>query len=118
MAKVPPVFFPAPEMPVLPVFENFESLNVGDSWIGWTLFPDKAREMIRVTEDTAAQGRRSLEIRDDLESWTPHMYKTLMRPKGRQRISFALKVERVPVFNLRYVTRKVSGKGLLDLRSV
>ena len=94
MAKVPPVFFPAPEMSVLPVFEDFESLNVGDGWIGWTLFPDKAREMIRVTEDTAAQGRKSLEVRDDLESWTPHMYKTLMRSKGRQRISFALKVEK------------------------
>ena len=59
--------------------------------------------MVRVTDDTAAHGRKSLEVRDEIDDWPPHFCQTPTRTGGVQRISFALKVEKgaMPQFEVR-----------------
>ena len=103
LPKVPPVFFPAPEKPTLKVVEDFESLKTGGNWDIWHFHPADARKLMRVTEATAAQGRKSLEIVDSLPEWMPHMYCTPTRTNGMQRVSFDLKVEKgaKPQFEVR-----------------
>ena len=103
LPPVPPVFFPAPEKPQLPVCEDFEATPVGDTWPNWHIHPGRAVELVRVTDATAAQGSRSLEVVDSLPEWTPHMFCTPMRKTGLQKVSFALKVEKgaQPQFEVR-----------------
>ena len=103
LPNTPPVFFPAPEPLALPAVEDFESVKVGRAWPKWNLYPDNAKDMVRVTDATAAHGRKSLEVRDEIGGWQPHMWHEPTRLKGIQRISFSLKVEKgaMPQFEVR-----------------
>ena len=93
MPKVPDVFFPAPEPIIEDIAEDFEETPVGAAFPGWSVLPPDGTNTIRVTERFAAGGKRSLEIIDDKKDWRPHLYRSLYRPKGRWRISFALRIE-------------------------
>ena len=93
MPKVPDVFFPAPEPLIEDMREDFENVSAGAAFPGWAVLQPDGTNTIRVTERTAASGRRSLEIIDDKKDWRPHMYRSIYRPKGRWRISFALRIE-------------------------
>ena len=93
MPKVPDVFFPAPEPLIEDIREDFENVPAGAAFPGWSVLQPDGTNTIRVTERTAASGRRSLEIIDDKKDWRPHMYRSIYRPKGRWRISFALRIE-------------------------
>lgn len=92
--KTPAVFFPPPDREELPVAENFENVETGAVWPNWNLHPKNAPEFIHVTEETAAQGKKSLRITDAIDDWSPHLYNCVLRKaQGVQRISFALRVE-------------------------
>ncbi|MBR4172051.1 MAG: right-handed parallel beta-helix repeat-containing protein [Kiritimatiellae bacterium] len=93
-AKTPAVFFPPPERENLPIAEDFENVESGGSWPNWNMHPKNAAEYIKVTDATAAQGRKSLEITDGIASWMPHLYHYMLRNhQGIQRITFALRLE-------------------------
>ena len=93
MPKVPDVFFPAPEPNMDDMREDFEKVPVGAAFPGWSVLQPDGTNTIRVTERTAASGRRSLEIIDDKKDWRPHMYRSIYCPKGRWKLSFALRIE-------------------------
>ena len=100
----PAVFFPAPEKPQFPVAEDSEHVPVGGSWPRWRLFPADGAKYIHVTDTTAADGSRALEVVDALDTWTPHMYLEAQRTQpGSYKISFALKIEpgAAPEFEVR-----------------
>ena len=91
----PPVFFAAPDRPPVPVAENFEALPTGGSWTGWHVTKSSVdAHLVKVTDETAARGRKSLEVVDSQAGWIPHFYQNCVRKGGLQRILFSLKVER------------------------
>ncbi|MBQ1429430.1 MAG: right-handed parallel beta-helix repeat-containing protein [Kiritimatiellae bacterium] len=93
MPKVPDVFFAAPEPIIEDIREDFEEVPVGTAFPGWSVLQPDGTNTIRVTERFAAAGRRSLEVIDDKKDWRPHFSRSVYRPKGRWKISFALMVE-------------------------
>ncbi len=103
MPKVPDVFFPAPEPIIDDIREDFEKVPAGAAFPGWAVLQPDGTNTIRVTERTAASGRHSLEVIDDKKDWRPHIYRSLYRPKGRWKLSFALRIEdhAQPRFGLR-----------------
>lgn len=94
MAKVPAVFFPAPEQPVVNVDEDFESVPVGGEFPGWSVLEPDGTNTVRVTDRFAATGRKSLEIIDDKKDWRPHIYRSVSRTRGLCRLSFSLRIEK------------------------
>ncbi len=73
--------------------EDFEEVPSGAAFPGWSVLQPDGTNTIRVTERPAASGRRSLEIIDDKKDWRPHMYRSIYCPKGRWKLSFALRIE-------------------------
>ena len=91
----PPVFFAAPDRPDVPVAEDFEALPTGGTLTGWHVTKSSVdAHLVKVTDETAARGRKSLEVVDSQSGWTPHFCLNCLRQKGLQRIVFSLKVER------------------------
>lgn len=88
LPPVPDVYFPAPDKPVHPCRENFETAGADAPWPNWQCVSDAGRPYMRVTEETAAEGRKSFEVTDVDADWKPHFCDWPSRTKGRQTISF------------------------------
>lgn len=93
LPSVPAVWTAAPPRPELPLAENFEQVPVGEGWPKWTNSNEHHPEMIRVVEGDAAEGTRSVEFTQKLTAWRPHVYRSISRERGLQRISFAFRQE-------------------------
>lgn len=90
-----PRAFPPPPPPQ-PIAEDFESVAVGDKAPGATTNEENAEATIRVTEETAATGRRSLKFIDapgQQHNYSPHMYYSPTFSTGTLVGRFALRVE-------------------------
>jgi hypothetical protein len=88
-----PPLTPLTPPPPSPIHEDFETLDPGETVPGATTFGETETAHIRVTEKTAAQGRRSLEFADAAKlpkSYWPWLaYRTAITT-GRPALRFAL----------------------------
>ena len=85
---------PPPAPAARPFIEDFETAAVGTSPTTFTCFDSNRPELIQISEETAASGRRSLKITDAdglKHGWEPHLFQGV-RPyeTGRVRFSFDL----------------------------
>jgi hypothetical protein len=87
----------APEPPSIPVSEDYEASEVGQAPSGAEAHVENRGDAIRVTEATAASGRRSVEILDApglSQRYNPHfVYSRFAFKTGPIRNSFSLRVE-------------------------
>ncbi len=90
-----PYTFPMPPGPQ-PVDDGFEDTAVGEPPKLARVSGEELGASIRVTEETAATGKRSLKITDApglAHEWQPHMYYNPRFDKGLVRLSFDLRLE-------------------------
>ncbi|GAB4460623.1 MAG: right-handed parallel beta-helix repeat-containing protein [Armatimonadaceae bacterium] len=94
--NVPSAFPPPP--PPQPIRDSFENNRVGERPIGATVVEESAvpAAVIRVTDETAAEGKHSLKFTDapgQKASYNPHLYYTTRIESGKVTGSFALRLE-------------------------
>ncbi len=82
---------PPPAPAARPFIEDFETAAVGTSPTTFTCFDSNRPELIQVSDETAASGRRSLKITDAdglKHGWEPHLFQGV-RPFERGRVRFS-----------------------------
>jgi len=94
----PPTRLPPPPPPPkpVPVDDGFEQTDVGASPEGAIVSGEEKGASIRVTDEQAAAGRRSLKFTDAAglqNSWQPHMFYRPRFRQGRVRESFDIYIE-------------------------
>jgi len=94
----PPTRLPPPPPPPkpVPVDDGFEQTDVGASPEGAIVSGEEKGASIRVTDEQAAAGRRSLKFTDAAglqNSWQPHMFYRPRFRQGRVRESFDIYLE-------------------------
>ena len=95
---LPPL--PPPPKPV-PLDDGFETTAVGEPPALATVYEEGAGDSIRVTDETAATGRRSLKFVDASglkHVFDPHMFYAPHFREGRATLSFDLRLEKGAVF--------------------
>jgi hypothetical protein len=95
-AKYLPLELPA-ERPPAPVSDNFERDPVGQSPPGVEAHVENKGDSIVVTEETAAEGKRSIKITDApglQNAWNPHLCWKVNYGKGAIENSFEIRVEK------------------------
>ncbi len=97
-----PASTPAPEPPPLATSEDFESVAPGVHGPEFASLSHGGRpELVVVTEETAASGRRSLKIADAAElknGFDPHFFYSPAYKRGLATCSFAIRLEPGAVF--------------------
>lgn len=99
-----PASTPAPEPPAMSVADDFEEASPGASGYApdyATLSHGGRPDLVTITEETAASGRRSLKIADAAglkNGFDPHFYFKPNYKKGLATCSFAIRVEPGAVF--------------------
>ncbi len=76
--------------------EDFEDSNVGDASAGAVVNEENNQAVIRVTDEQAAAGKRSLKFTDlpgQKYNYDPHMYWTVGRDQGVVRLHYDVRVE-------------------------
>ena len=91
----PPTVFPPPAPPPkpTPIDDNFETTNVGAKPNGAVVSGEEKGASIRVSDEAAASGRRSLKFTDVpglQHAWQPHMYYQPHFTEGKLRQSFKI----------------------------
>jgi len=102
--KYPPLELP-PEREPVPVNDNFEHDAVGQPPSGPEVHTEKKGDSIVVTEETAAEGRRSVKITDApglKNSWNPHLCWKVDYAKGNIENSFYLRVEKASMVDFEW----------------
>ncbi len=92
---------PPPPPPTRPVDEDFETAEVGSKPVDTQLFEESEDSVIRVTDETAATGKRSLKFTDvagQEHSYAPHVVYNARYDKGVIEGSFDLRLEPGAVF--------------------
>lgn len=92
---LPPMVFPAPPEPET-IDDDFEQTAVGELARAARTSGEEQGASIRVSDETAASGDRSLKFTDapGLEhEWQPHMYYALNHRRGTVTLSFAARTE-------------------------
>lgn len=92
LPRPPGAYAPAPLEPELPLAEDFEKLAVGQGILGWHLASGGRDELVQVTDEVAASGRRALRVRDELEDYEPHFYAYSVRRQGMVAFSCDLRI--------------------------
>lgn len=90
------VFAPATPPPPQPVADDFEDAPVGDKSTVAQTFEDSPAATARVTEETAAGGKRSLKFTDAAGQpnfWNPHVFYNCSYGAGTGQASFDLRLE-------------------------
>ncbi|MBM4088726.1 MAG: right-handed parallel beta-helix repeat-containing protein, partial [Planctomycetes bacterium] len=85
---------PPPAPPPRPFAEDFESADVGSQPIAFSYSVSDRPELIQVTEETAAHGKRSLKFTDAdnlTYGWQPHLFHNF-RPYEKGKVRFACDV--------------------------
>ncbi len=90
----PEAYVAAPMEPELPLREDFESIATGQGVPGWHLAAGNRRGVVKVTDEVAASGKRSLRVVDELENYEPHLYIYAVRNRGSVTFSFDLRLGR------------------------
>ena len=98
-AKFPPTVLPPlpPPPPPVTVHDDFETAAVGAPPSQAKLYEEGKGDSIRVTDEAAATGKRSLKFTDapGLEHvWNPHVFYQPHFREGRATLSFHLRVEK------------------------
>ncbi|MCL2104872.1 MAG: right-handed parallel beta-helix repeat-containing protein [Kiritimatiellaeota bacterium] len=88
----PPTYDPAPPLKHIVINEGFEDTDVGQGPPGWVVFADNRRDLVTVTEDVAATGKRSLRVNDQLATYEPHFYIDVERTGGPVTFAFDLRL--------------------------
>jgi len=94
---------PPPPPPPAPIAEDFEEVPVGEKPPGAVVSEDAGvkEAVIRVTDETAASGKRSLKFTDapgQKFPWDPHMWYEPRFKEGVMAGKFALRMEKGAVF--------------------
>lgn len=96
----PPREFPPPPGPE-PIEDDFEDTPPGEKVALATTYEESDKATIRITEETAASGRRSVKFTDapgQKQSWNPHMHYSPNFTSGVLEGRFALRMEPGAVF--------------------
>ena len=83
---------PAPPLKHIVINEGFEDTDVGQGPPGWVVFADNRRDLVTVTDDVAATGKRSLRVNDQLATYEPHFYIDVERTGGPVTFAFDLRL--------------------------
>ena len=92
LPELPP---PPPAPPPKPYFEDFESVAAGNAPERLVLSPTGRADLVQVTEETAASGKKCLKLTDAAglaHSWEPHAYFGSKR-YGEGRVRFACDIK-------------------------
>jgi hypothetical protein len=90
----PPAFSSPP--PPQPIYQDFEQVPIGEKAPQAITYEENERATIRVTEETAATGRRSLKFIDSSDQqheYNPHLFYTPLYTQGTVACRFALRIE-------------------------
>ncbi len=92
LPRPPAAYAPAPPEPEHPLAEDFEELALGQGLPGWHLASGGRNELVQVTDEVAASGKRSLRVIDTLPDYEPHLYTYPVRRQGTITFAFDLRV--------------------------
>lgn len=92
LKRPPEAYAPALPEPLLPLQQDFEELTVGEGLPGWHLFAGGKPGLVKVTDEVAAGGKKSLRIIDQLSSYEPHLFSYTVRREGPIAFAFDLRL--------------------------
>ena len=92
LPRPPHTYDPAPPFKHITINEGFEDTDIGQGPQGWVVYADNRRDLVTVTDDIAASGKRSLRVTDKLATYEPHFYIDVERTAGPIAFSFDLRL--------------------------
>jgi hypothetical protein len=92
LLRPPHTYDEAPPRKHIVIDEGFEDTDVGQGPPGWVVFAGDRRDLVFVTEDVAATGKRSLRVNDQVANYEPHFYIDVERLEGLVSFAFDLRL--------------------------